>query len=244
VWGENATSEAIDLLVSHEHRFIFIHVPKSAGRSIRQALQPYATDVRGFWLNRAVAACGRRGNLFAPARYRWLRSHSTARQGRAYLPDRIFGHYFKFAFVRNPWDWLVSYYHFVTSRPKHRLHRRIKSMGGFDPYVRTTCSQPKFLQKDFVTDKYGQLMVDFVGRFENLSSDFADVCRRIGVSADLGRRNTSQHHDYREYFSDELRDCVSKAYAQDIELFDYDFDGVRTARNSQSLAYRQQKSAA
>lgn len=221
-----ATVERHDMLVSLEHRFIFVHVPKSAGRSIRAALQPHARRATDYWTNRLARKLGARGNLLAPPSRRWLRQHTTARRGRLYLPRELFDTSFKFAFSRNPWDWLVSYYHFIQSRPRHRRHRRVRALGSFANYVRDECRRPRILQSDFVTDRRGGLLVDFVGRYETLNEDFSHVCRRIGVSARLDRRNTSRHGDYREYYDDELRALVAGAYRADIEFFGYEFDGL------------------
>ena len=214
------------MLISDEHRFIFVHVPKCAGRSIRAALQPHSRHAREFWLNRVVARFGGRSNVIAPANHRWLRQHTTFRRAQHYLPQPMLESYFKFSFVRNPWDWLVSYYHFVASKPDHRRYRQFMSYGSFDNYVRAECARPTFLQKDFLTDKHGSVAVDFVGRFESLEEDFAHVCRRVGVSAALGQRNRSVHRDYREYYDRDLKVVVADGFREDIELFGYTFDGL------------------
>ena len=140
----------------------------------------------------------------------------------------MYEQYWKFAFVRNPWDWLVSYYHFVTSRPNHRNHRKLSALGSFENYIRTMAVKPKFQQKDFVTDSQGKLIVNFVGRFETLQQSVSTINEQLGVQINIGnKRNTSRHRDYRTYYNSELIRIVQTRYRPDIEFFGYQFDGVR-----------------
>ncbi|MEE3370515.1 MAG: sulfotransferase family 2 domain-containing protein [Planctomycetota bacterium] len=216
------------MLVSHQHRFIFIHVPKTAGRSLRTGLKPYAQNVHDYWLNRWVHRCGGRCNVIAPTKHRWLRSHTTAKRARCYYPRQLYEQYWKFAFVRNPWDWLVSYYHFVTSHPNHRNHQKLSALGSFENYIRTIAVKPKFQQKDFVTDRQGKLIVNFIGRFETLQQSVSTINEQLGIQIDIGnKRNTSRHRDYRTYYDSELIRIVQERYRPDIEFFGYQFDGMQ-----------------
>jgi hypothetical protein len=214
------------MLLSDRYEFIFFHVPKCAGRSVREALRPHARDPSSFWPNRVIARLGGRANLVAPARHRWLRQHTTARRARLYVPRAKFDRYFKFTFVRNPCDWLVSYYHFVIARPHHRCYRQLVACDGFEDFVRAQCKRPSIRQKDFVADRRGSVLVDSIGRFENLDKDFQSVCRRLGLDCQLGHRNISVHRDYREYYDRHLKSAVAGAFRADIEFFGYTFDGL------------------
>lgn len=218
------------VLISDDHQFIFVHIPKTAGSSITQVLEPVSRCGSEFWLTRWLLRAGVRSNLFAPPKYRTYRRHTSARKLQWYLPRRQFQQYYKFAFVRNPWDWLVSYYHFVMGQPNHRRYRQLKSLGSFEHFVEYECSQKKFMQKNFVTDHQGNLIVDFVGRFENLMEDFALVCHKLNITGSLGQRNRSQHRDYRSYYSDRAIELVAQGYAEDIQLFGYTYDGVQCNR--------------
>lgn len=220
------TTENDQVLISDEHRFIFIHIPKTAGSSITQVLSPHSRQPTDYWMNRLLARCGVRTNLLAPPRHRWFRRHTTARRLRPWLPAAVYDSYFKFAFVRNPWDWLVSYYHFVLERPRHRRHGQIRQLGSFAEFLRYECSRRTFLQSRFVTDARGRLIVDYVGRFEHLEADFQRICDRAGLDATLVRRNQSRHQDYRDYYDRRTIDLVAQGYRRDIELFGYAFDGV------------------
>ncbi len=158
--------------------------------------------------------------------YRRIRfpEHITADRLRRQLPTDIFDSYFKFAFVRNPWDWVVSQYHYLLSTPSHRHHRRVCAMSGLEEYIEFEIARNRRSQGEFLIDEDGVILVDYIGRFENLSRDFAAVCDRLHVSAELPRINTTVHEDYRSYFSYSSRERVAKHWREDIELFSYNFE--------------------
>jgi hypothetical protein len=214
------------MLISDDHRFLFVHIPKTAGSSVTQVLAPHARQPMDHWMNRLVARCGLRSNLLTTHRHRWFRRHTPAYRLRQLLPTQVYREYFKFAFVRNPWDWLVSYYHFVLEREHHRRYRQIRALGSFEAFVSYECGRGKFLQSPFITDSRGQLIVDFVGRFECLQDDFNLICRKLRLNVSLVCRNRSQHRDYRDYYNRQTRALVAEGYREDIQRFGYTFDGI------------------
>jgi Sulfotransferase family len=209
--------------LSYTHRYIFIHVYRTGGQSVSKALEPYSAASRG---RLARVPILRRAEL---ARLHALRHHNyghiSARELRAALPAEQFGSFFKFAFVRNPWSWLVSVYHYVRQNPDHPFHSEWQSFRSFDHYLdwRVNTLGPE-LQSEFLCDEAGDLLVDFVGHHETLSEDFARVCERIGIPCSLPHKNSSAHHDFREYYSPDTRALVAEAYRDDIERFGYGFD--------------------
>ncbi|HSL71875.1 MAG TPA: sulfotransferase family 2 domain-containing protein, partial [Longimicrobiales bacterium] len=86
--------------------------------------------------------------------------------------------------------------------------------------------QPKMFmpQMDWITDAQGQIIVDFVGRFENLKTDFAEVCARIGCEATLPHLKKSERGNFRQYYDDATRAIIARWFARDIETFGYRFD--------------------
>jgi hypothetical protein len=75
-----------------------------------------------------------------------------------------------------------------------------------------------------LTDTKGNIIVDYVGRFESLSDDFDIVCSTLGITATLERHNTSKHRDYRSYYDEETKQMVANHWKEDIERFGYTFD--------------------
>ncbi len=214
------------MLVSYEHQFLFVHVPKAAGTSIVSALEPYACRPDGFWLNRLLDRAGVHVNYLGPHRQKRFRVHTPAAVLRRQVPRRVYDTLFKFAFVRNPWDRLVSYYHYVLATPGHNRHERVGRLGSFAAFVEWCCRKRKPVDQQYMLcDSGGNLIVDFVGRYETLADDFRTVCRRIGLGVSIPHLNRSRHRDYREYYGPATRDLVAELYAGDIERFGYTFEG-------------------
>ncbi|MFQ5509850.1 MAG: sulfotransferase family 2 domain-containing protein [Leptospirillia bacterium] len=204
------------MIVSHKHRFIFIHIYKVAGTSLRRAL---AQASASWWELMRSRLTGNRSTD---------EPHLRARQIRERLTPEVYDTFYKFAFVRNPWDWQVSLYHYALDNPTHFQHELMKQLGSFEGYLRWRVEEEMRTQKDFVTDETGRLIVDYIGRLETLSDDFSHVLRTLGLKqVRLPQINRSSHKPYQDYYTDTGRELVAQAFGEDIEMFGYDFDGIR-----------------
>jgi hypothetical protein len=215
------------VLISYTRPFFFIHIDKAAGTSIQDALRPFADPVQKCRLRRRLTWLGGVNRVFGIYREIEFPEHCHALTIKNCLPASVYDRMFKFAFVRNPWDRLVSRYAYLLRVEKHSRHEFVKKMSGFEEYVEWEIRRGKMHQWEYVCDRQGKLVVDFIGYFENLQEDFAVVCKRLGVDAHLPQANASKHRDYREQYTSALRERVLRAFARDIELFGYEFDGRR-----------------
>lgn len=224
------------MLISYSHKFLFVHVPKAAGVSVTQGLAPHAHRPEQLPINRLLNRFGVHTNLMlGPYTWRWFRLHHSAQIIRRHLPARVYNQLFKFAFVRNPWDTAVSFYHYCLEHPTHHRHRMAVRLGSFTEFIKWRASRKPHLQANMVCDHHNRLLVDFLGRFETLEEDFQHVCRRIGIQAQLPRLNTSQHRDYRSYYNDHTAELVASRWRRDIDLFGYTFDGFNEVEVSENL---------
>lgn len=222
------------MLISRKHRFIFIHIYKNAGTSITQALLPFAADKWQLYADRFA----KRVNVALPFSPRPFPIHITASELIDEIGQEAYDPYFSFAFVRNPWDWQVSLYSYIVKFSRHRLHKHIVSLGSFKNYIRWRCDPESQmqeawstddlfrLQKDFLYSSDGYLLVDFVGRFENLYTDFESITERLAISAQLKKFNVSNSTPYQDFYDHETRELVRHAFQPDIECFNYDFDSI------------------
>ena len=202
------------MLISEKHNFIFVHIQKTAGESIATVLREHIPDLKPL-----------------------LNKHDFAIKGRKALGEEQWEKYYKFAIVRNPWDRLVSWYSMAVNNGRlNKLWEYIvKNSENFDEFIRN-CTETVhdydgekncfYNQLDYITDESGKIIVDFIGRYENLNEDFKKICGVINLPQ-VGLphiRHKSKHVHYSAYYDSEIRDIVSERYKKDIEFFGYKFE--------------------
>jgi len=200
-------------MISHEHLYVFVHIPKTGGTSvsysIARRLKPYPHG----W----------------DRKFKKYKQHLTMSElsKHGYLSSNQFSLYFKFAFVRNPWDRFLSEFMY-----RKRLHGKSFSCGfkeflingQGDAHRRAAIKQHIRPQCEFVYDEDGNQLVDFIGRFENQQEDFNQICDKLGIlHKELTHENKSDHKPYWEYYDDEIREIVAEKYKKDIKVFGYKF---------------------
>jgi hypothetical protein len=215
------------MLLAYTPAFIFLHVDKVAGSSIQAALVQYAEGRDNSRLRRKLVWLGALNRLTRLYRSLEFPEHVTAATVKRCLPADFYGAAFKFAFVRNPYDRIVSRYAYLVNNVRHRDHGRVMRMS-FEDFIRWEDRRNTISQHRYVTDAKGRMIVDFVGRYERLLADFASVCGRLGLTAELPLTNVSGHPEYRTYYTSQTRSLVERLCAYDLELFGYDFDGLRS----------------
>jgi hypothetical protein len=162
--------------------------------------------------------------------------HDTRKKSFKYLKDRVDQDFtgYIFTFTRNPWDRLVSVYFYLkngntTSGDKKDCNRYLAQYSSFEDMVLNwddiLFNQIHFKEQyKWVCDDNGELIPDFIGRFENLQEDFDIICDKIGIpQQQLPHKNKSKHKHYTEYYDDETKQIVAEKYAKDIEYFGYEF---------------------
>ena len=206
------------MIISPNHKYVFVAVPKTGTHAVRQALRPHmgAGDMEqvGLFVKRQFPI---------PDLAKVGHGHISLEQLRKFMDPAKFAEYFKFAFVRNPFDRFISYCSFIT-----------RERGAFktDPQkvMRRVLANPPsehvlfWPQNTFLVDGEGKLLTDYVGRVETMQQSFEFIASKIGVPAvQLDKVNATERSAYRDYYDQELIDGVAKLYADDLRLFEYDF---------------------
>jgi chondroitin 4-sulfotransferase 11 len=207
------------MLISWTHGFLFVHIQKTGGQSIERLLRSHVPDVA-----------------------RHLGTHDHALWAKRQMSAEEWQRLFRFAFVRNPWDRLVSWYTMIREQadlsPPSQLNRLwqyvLSNASNFREFlerctdtIEDTDGVKSFAynQLDYIADENGQVIVDFIGRFESFSKDVAEVARHLKIEKyELPSENKSQHDHYSEYYTADTKRLVAKRYARDIEYFDYTFE--------------------
>jgi len=188
---------------------IFVHIPKTAGNSIGRVLRP----------DRFLAI----GHDLRDKNYRFPKDISW------------FEDLYSCAFVRNPWDRLVSSYHYLKSGGNCEQDRLdyeyyFRKFDSFDDLVKNW--DDSFYdqihmkpQSHWIYNDKNERIFNFVGKFENLQTDV----NRIMTQNDMIPRyvsmsNKSVHEKYTEYYTKTTTELVGEIYKQDIENFNYSFE--------------------
>ena len=212
------------MIVSHRHRFIFFAVPRTGSHAVRAALEPFLgpEDWQQEELSRQV-----RNPL--PALRRMGHGHVTLRQARPHLPEAVWRTYFKFAFVRNPYDRCVSACAMLNKRNAGYAGNETavmkRTLTGLQGAVDAADFRKLVLlrpQAGLLMDEEGRLGMDFIGRYELLQDSFAQVCRRIGIpERRLAVVNATGHRPWEDCYDIELRRLVTCFYRRDFEMLGY-----------------------
>lgn len=211
------------MIVSHEHKFIFVKTRKTAGTSLEVFLEPLCgeqdvvTPVSPAYQDSETVAHRPRNN-------EGFRNHAPAGMIRAQVGEDVWNNYFKFSVERKPWDKMVSMYWW------RKFQYNIDD--DFGSFCRKAIAQPNNVYTcpsdfHFYTID-GELCVDKVIQFETLTDDFSSVCEHLGLGkvdalprAKSKIRKEKRH--YFEYYDDELRDLVADRFRNEIALFGYEF---------------------
>ncbi|AZT84506.1 hypothetical protein EHN06_13685 [Marinobacter sp. NP-4(2019)] len=203
-------------MISHQHKCIFIHIPRTGGTSVEQLIFG--------------------GNWWA---YEKETKHLLASQAKKLYAD-YWDDYFKFAFVRNPFDRVVSLLNFSSMYYGTSISDRLTQE--HIEWYKKKYGYPKVVEYDYRFYKrsevicenhaagqvYGNIIdeeLDFIGKFESLEDDFRKVCDFLKINyKTLPHKAQSKHREhYRSYFDEGLVDTVEKLYANDLKKFNYSF---------------------
>lgn len=206
-------------MISHEFKCIFVHIRRTGGNSIEQALGGIVLRDRNGNLTDIWENALHRGKDTPYKEDRRGHSiHDGARSIREAYPD-AFASYRKFSFVRNPWEQCVSIYRRLRGDDdiKERLPMFLRRYLNHKP-IGTIPEVTLF-------DADGTCLMDRIGRFERLHDDFEDICRDFEIPPRrLAHLNRTTQDDYRTAYTEQSVGIVSRHFAADIQRFGYRFD--------------------
>ena len=228
------------MILSHEHKFIFLRTKKTAGTSIELALSELCGPddvITPLTREDEARRAGRRGaqnwrlhswwkspRLLKSAWFKFsakdygFYNHMKAEEMRAHIDPAVWRSYFKFAFERNPWDRQVSLYY-------HR-YREENDRPDFATFIHK--DKKAHINNFGVYSIDGNLAVDFLGRFETLEKDLRFALEHVGLSTaealpDAKTRFRPGSVPYRDHYDEETRNIVADWYASEIKLLGYEF---------------------
>lgn len=191
-------------MINHKHKFVFIHIPKTCGRSLERHLLDQninSDDLVDKFVDDTI-----------------INPHLTINDYINIYGDEILS-YFWFCVIRNPFDRIVSEYFYS-------VYKKLTT-SSFDRFIQDfefkskTYKNHELRQIDFV--KNNKKEFDFIGRFENLNSCFSEISNRLNISNNFPHTNKTNHLHYKEYYSENTYNIVSEYYKEDLSHFGYIF---------------------
>jgi hypothetical protein len=198
-------------LINDDKKYIFFHLYKCGGNSFRTILS---------------------GNEYGGV-------HSNPKEIKQLLNSsnsNIFNDYFKFTIIRNPFDWLLSTYFYIINT-SHNLNSIVKKMNFNEFLVYYVNEMMLNLNKpigsnkvvnlfEYITDENSNVILDYVGKYENIDSEAKIICEKIGIpfhKLPLKNVNINKDKDYRKYYNSESIEFVQTYFKKDLEYFNYKF---------------------
>lgn len=210
-------------MVSNQYKCIFIEIPKTGSSSIRAIIgNPEKPHLDIMQTKMEIESVLQLNAIYnANNQQQWNPKEIKDRA------EQIFHDYFKFSFVRNPWDRTVSLY---ERREGQQMADKMsfEEFVGWINYSSDTCLHPTRHrnQLDWLTDLEGNEAMDFIGRFENLEQDWAEICARLGIGnkpLPHANKNPGKQKHYTEYYTDKTRALIGEKFKTDIDYFGYAF---------------------
>ncbi|QNF28464.1 sulfotransferase family 2 domain-containing protein [Metabacillus elymi] len=219
------------MIISHKHKFIFIKTKKTAGTSIEISLSRFCSEediitpiyptedenIRaefGKFPQNYVIEIHENNQIEKKEFY----NHIPADEIKKLIGENIWNSYYKFCFERDPWDKVISAYYFIATK---KSNEKITFEQFLDTYVTFPYNYPLYTIDD-------RVVVDFVGKYENLEEDIMKICKEIGLPYDgwlpKAKGNYRKNRDhYTKFYTLEQKQIVERYYKKEIELFDYRF---------------------
>ena len=188
------------MIISAEKKFIFVAVPKTGSSSIEKALAEYSDEE--------------------------LERGKTKHTMLRHIPHMLDEPYYKFCFFRNPWDRMVSFYHYHLRQGDQFLSRDYKDVS-FKEWLKKGKTAGTFeKQTSYIMNK-GRIVPDVaIYKFEEMQDSWKHICATLGVKGELPHINKSKHKHYSEYYDDETRHIVKILEYGAIRMLGYEFETI------------------
>jgi hypothetical protein len=215
------------MILSRGRRFIFIHIPKTGGTALALALEDRA-KADDILIGDTPKARARKGRLAGVRSAGRLWKHSTIADIAGLATDEEIADFFTLTLVRNPWDRMVSYYHWLRmqgfAHPAVGLAKAL-SFRAFLAHPQTRIALALWPYGAYMRDALGRERVRAFIRLEHLAEDLPPFEAHLGFALDIARANESQRlRDHRPYYDDDSAALIAELCAEDIARFGYRFD--------------------
>ena len=204
--------------ITRYSKALFIRLPKTAGTSIESIFRNYSEVVTPL-VNKTEQ--GNKERVSRASAYREI------------IGNNKWGNLFTFTFVRNPYDRCVSLWQmFEPDVSFNSFVKKISTLGIETSNIYERLTYHCCLQSPHLTDDKGKIIVDFIGKFENLEEDYFKICKKIRLpKTKLPHKRKTYHKHYSKYYDNETKTMVTEIYKKDLEILGYDFERLNLIDN-------------
>lgn len=213
------------MILSHGRKYVFIHIPKTGGTSMALALEGRAMK-DDIMLGDTPKARRRRHRVQTVKTAGRLWKHSSLSDIDGLVTSDQLRDFFTFTLVRNPWDRIVSYYHWLQTQGFDHPAVRLAQSSSFAQFINhphTQASLSAAPYRSYVTDIRGRECCSAYIRLEHLPQDAQPLWDHLGFQLPIDHVNRSDRSDYRGYYSDKDAAMIADLCGEDITRFGYDF---------------------
>ncbi len=215
------------MIISRGRRYIFVHIPKTGGTAMAMALEARAMK-DDILIGDTPKAVRRRGRLKDVKTAGRLWKHSTLADAEGLISRDEMADLMVVTLVRNPWDRIVSYYHWLQAQRFDHAAVKLAQTLDFSAFLNHPHTQSSLAANPYahyITDGAGVPHDALIARLEHWREDLAPFAQHLGFDLELPRANASDRaRDWRGYYSDEDADLVGRLCEDDIARSGYRFD--------------------
>jgi len=214
--------------IHHEKKAIFIHINKTGGSYIAGTLEKYY-GFKTYYLKRPdhdefclVQKKNPRQKYYENRIHGVLNYYRSSPHLNRYMnmtPEK-WDSYFKFCFVRNPYDRIISGWNHLGKRIPFKQYVHLKNFVNDMEYIHTFMPQYRH-----IINFKNEIDMNFIGRFDNLENDFLYILFHLGYDLPIHdpvvRVNVKKHKKYTEYYDQKTLDKVNEIMFHDFQHFDF-----------------------
>lgn len=214
------------MIISRGRGYLFVHIPKTGGTSMALALEDRA-KADDILIGDTPKALRRKARLKGVETRGRVWKHSTLADVEGLVTRDEMRDLFVFTMVRNPWDRLVSYYHWLQVQTFENPAVALAQQLDFSSFLNHEHTQNSLRANPavrYVTDAAGTVHADLYIRLDQFAQDVKALEERLGFDIKLPHANASKRDAaYQSYFSVADRALVAILCSDDIERFGFTF---------------------
>jgi hypothetical protein len=215
------------MIISDKKEVIFVHIPRTGGTIVSKKIcESIGVKKWRQFIGEPREVAKGEGKLNYKRRAK-IAKHAKPKKIKRAVGKEKWKSYFKFTFVRNPWSRTVSTYLKAIKEAPNTLKKVLPIKTMFRVLIRAKYDIMKMgttQQVEWVYNKEEKKYLDFIGKYENIESDFELICNKINIKANLDEEfDATKNVNYKHFYDNRTKNIVAEVNSKDVKKFGYDF---------------------